>query len=222
MDIKDWVLLANSLVLTGLTFFLVKFTRHLWIETKRLRLKETTPQISVYFYPVTGLFLGLCVENTSDIDARNVTITCLNKNMYNNKKGRKFYYNEKLSKNISYIPARQKYSFMVGYFTVMKSEVFEFDITFFNMQDDTPLHRKIFIDVSMLGGIVYEPRPEEKIASSIGKIQKSLDLVIEKDGINRGVRVYPYSVTERRLRNLELDDLARRRLEEYKNERSKD
>ena len=132
----------NDITLTVLTFVLAFFTGLLWFETKRTRLRNITPQISVSFYPETSLVMGLKIENTSQVDAKEVIITCLNKNKYSDKEGREFFYSEKLSKRISYLPAGQKYLFIVGYFKVMKNEIFEFSIFHSDMSGEK---RHIFI-----------------------------------------------------------------------------
>lgn len=81
----------NDMALTILTFVLALFTGLLWLETKRTRLKNITPQISVSFYPETSLVMGLKIENTSQVDAKEVTITCLNKNKYSDDDRREFF-----------------------------------------------------------------------------------------------------------------------------------
>lgn len=199
MDINKCILLINSLVLTGLTFFLVKFTRLLWIETKRLRLRDTTPQISIYFYPESPIVIGFRVENTSDVDARNVDVVCMNNNLYEDDDGRKFKYSEQLSRYISYFPARQNYSFLLGYYSEMKNEIFEFNISFESVLDNEKIHRKIFVNMSLLEGMAYEKNPQIKIATTLENIQQGFASVIEKD-VFSGVRVYPHSEAERQIK----------------------
>ena len=72
----------NSYVLTFLTFALVIYTALLWFEAKMTRIKNSTPQISLIFYPITGVYIGMKILNSGKSDAVNVSINCLNNTIY--------------------------------------------------------------------------------------------------------------------------------------------
>lgn len=194
---------ANSITLTILTFVLAFFTGLLWLETKRTRLKNITPQISVSFYPQTAMVMGLKIENTSQVDAKEVIITCLNKNRYSDNQGREFFYSEKLSKRISYLPAGQKYLFIVGYYKVMENEIFEFDISHSDMSGEKKTQFRIEINMEQLNQILVEASSEKEIAKNIKELSKNIMSLMEGGFSERGLRVYPYSVEERKIKQLE-------------------
>lgn len=194
---------ANSITLTILTFVLAFFTGLLWLETKRTRLKNITPQISVSFYPQTAMVMGLKIENTSQVDAKEVIITCLNKNRYSDNQRREFFYSEKLSKRISYLPAGQKYLFIVGYYKVMENEIFEFDISHSDMSGEKKTQFRIEIHMEQLNQILVEASSEKEIAKSIKELSKNITSLMEGGISERGLRVYPYSVEERKIKQLE-------------------
>ena len=194
---------ANSITLTILTFVLAFFTGLLWLETKRTRLKNITPQISVSFYPQTAMVMGLKIENTSQVDAKEVITTCLNKNRYSDSQGREFFYSEKLSKRISYLPAGQKYLFIVGYYKVMENEIFEFDISHSDMSGEKKTQFRIEINMEQLNQILVEASSEKEIAKNIKELSKNIMSLMEGGFSERGLRVYPYSVEERKIKQLE-------------------
>ena len=170
----------TNLALAFLTLILAIFTGCLWWESKRTRVQNVTPQISVYFYPMGPIDIALRIENTSRIDARDVVIRCLNTNMYNNYNGKKFEYSKELSKKFSYLACGQQYSFIVGKIHFMKNEIFEFDVSFKNMLYDEIINRKIYIDMSRLEGAIFEKSPEDRIANSLDSIEKNIKLIIKK------------------------------------------
>lgn len=194
---------ANQVALTFFTFVLALFTYFLWKETKKTRLQNVTPQISVYFYPISSTIIGMKIENTSQVDARDIYVKCLNNQFYTDKKNRQFIYSEKLSKKFSYIPPRQSYSFFIGYYHVMKKEIFEFDISFSNMYKDDIVSYRISVDMSQLERSLYERDVKENIAENIEKLYRVISSITEYDNNKRGLRVYPYSVAERKIKKLE-------------------
>lgn len=170
MEDINW---ANA-ALAFLTLILAFFTGCLWLESKRTRLQNVTPQISVYFYPLSTLDIALRIENTSKIDARDVSIRCLNTNIYDNHKGIKFKYSKELSKKFSYLACGQQYSFTIGKFLFMKNEIFEFDVSFRNMFYKQVINRKIYIDMARIEGTIFEKSPEERTANSLESIVKKI------------------------------------------------
>lgn len=212
---------ANDIVIALLTLVLAIFTACLWWESRKSRIQNVTPQISVYFYPITASTIGLRVENSSQLDARDVKIQCKNNHIYNDGKGNTFSYKEALSKDISYIASGQYYLFMVGNYNIMRREYFNFKVSFRNMIDKDYIVRHISIHMNQLKRTLFEPRPEEKIAIYLKNIQKEISSLIEKDSIYKGLRVYPHSVEERKIRNLELDVAMYRNLNEMNKDKSK-
>lgn len=205
----------NDITLTILTCVLAFFTGLLWLETKRTRLKNITPQISVSFYPETSLVMGLKIENTSQVDAKEVTITCLNKNKYSDDDGREFFYSEKLSKRISYLPAGQKYLFRLGYYKVMENEIFGFSVSHRDMSGEKKTQYHIEIDMKQLDQILVEACSQKEIARNIKELSKNIASIIDGGILERGLRVYPYSVEERKIKKLEeAVDFYRERSEE--------
>lgn len=205
---------ANQIALTFFTFVLALFTYLLWKETKKTRLQNVTPQISVYFYPISSTIIGMKIENTSQVDARDIYVKCLNNQIYTDKKNRQFIYSEKLSKKFSYIPPRQSYSFFIGYYHVMKKEIFEFDISFSNIHKNNVSYG-ISIDISQLERSLYERDVKENIAENIEKLYRAISSITEYDNNKRGLRVHPYSVAERKIKKLEeAVDFYRERSEE--------
>ena len=204
----------NSLALTFLTLVLALFTGLLWWETKRSRLQSITPQISIYFYPITPTAIGMKIENTSQADARNVVITCLNKNKYIAKGGREIFYSDRLSKKFSYLPSHQSFSFYVGLYGVMGKECFEFSVTFRDISDKHEIAYPISINVSQLKMSLFEKRSAENVAENLKKLNGYISSIIENDD-GRGLRVYTYSQEDRRINRLKRDnDFYRWQLEE--------
>lgn len=214
---------VNEIALTFFTFVLALFTYFLWNETKKARLKSITPQISVSFYPETSTFMGLKIENTSSVDAQNVTIACSNKNKYIDNRGKEFFYSEKLSKNISYLPAGQRYLFLVGYYSVMEDEVFEFDISCSDMSDEKNTQFHIEIDMKQLSQTLVEVHTEKEIANNIKELTRNIASLMESGILGKGLRVYPYSIEDRKLKKLEQDnDFYRGQVEDMEARKSKD
>lgn len=209
-------------VLAFLTLILAIFTGCLWWESKRSRLQNVTPQISVYFYPLSTLDIALRIENTSRTDARNVIIDCLNENTYNDGKGRKFDYSKELSKEFSYLACGQQYSFIIGKYNFMKNEIFEFDISFRNMLYKEQINRKIYIDMSRLEGTLFEKSPEERAATSLESLDKQVKSIIGINGTGHGLRIYSHLGTELRIKELEKIVAFYRNWRDEINQKSKD
>lgn len=90
------------------------------------------------------------IENTSQADARNVVIICLNKNKYIAKGSREFFYSDRLSKKFSYLPSHQSFSFYVGLYGVVAKECFEFSVKFRDMSDKYEIAYRVIIAMSQL------------------------------------------------------------------------
>lgn len=209
-------------VLAFLTLILAIFTGCLWWESKRTRQQNVTPQISVYFYPLSTMDIALRIENTSRTDARDVNIECLTKNTYDDGKGRKFDYSEELSKEFSYLACGQQYSFIIGKYNFMKDEIFEFDVSFKNLLSNSIINRKISIDISRLEGIMFESPAGERIAKSLENLDAQVKSTIGNAVPGHGLRVYSYSGTELRIKKLEEDVAFYRNWRDEINQRSKE
>jgi len=197
----------SDIALVFLTAALAWFTYLLWRETEKTRLQNITPQISVIFYPITSVFMGLKIENTGRIDAKNIVIKCLNNNKYKSKE-KEFLYSEKLSKEFSYMPVGQSYSFSVGYYETIKNEKFEFDISFSNISQNKNVRYTVCFDMQQLEHSLVDKSEVDKISKSLANIGSLLSSII-KTGTTKGIRVYtlPPEAVEKENLKAEIDYL---------------
>lgn len=185
-------------VLAFFTAVLAIFTWLLYKETKRTRKQNATPQISVYFYPITNIFLGIKIENTGHVDAKDINLVCLNSNIYKDK-NHNFVYAEKLSKKLSCLSPGQLYSFSVGYYAILEKEVFDFDISFTSMNGEIKVSHHFSMDMDLLHGMLVEKEAEEKLVVAVENFGKNFSRIIESDNGRKGIRAYSYSVEDRQI-----------------------
>lgn len=170
-SIKDILDITFSGILAFCTFALARYTLSLRKETEKTRIQNATPQISVYFYPITTVFLGMKIENTGHVDAKDINLVCLNSNTYKDE-NRNFVYAEKLSKKLSCLAPGQLYSFSVGYYAILEKEVFDFDISFTNMNGEIKVSHHFSMDMDLLHGMLVEKEAEEKLVTTVKNFHK--------------------------------------------------
>lgn len=210
----------NTYALIFLNFALVVYTAFLWIESRKTRIQNSIPQISLIFYPITGRYIGMRILNNGKSDAVDVKITCLNSNEYISK-NKKYTYSEHLSKIYSYVPVNQEYSYTVGYYQVVKKELFSFEISFSDISKKHKIKQIFSIDMNQLKGSLIEKANEKIIANSIKGINESLSKIIT-NGIDTGLRVYTFPPEYCEIKSLTQElDMIRWQLDEMNAERRK-
>lgn len=210
----------NTYVLIFLNFALVMYTAFLWIESRKTRIQNSIPQISLIFYPINGIYIGMKILNSGKSDAVGVKIKCLNSNEYIDK-NKKYTYSEHLSKIYSYVPVNQEYSYTVGYYQRVKNEMFSFEISFSDISKKHKIKQVFSIDMKQLEGSLIEKANEKIIANSIKEINESLSKIIT-NGTDRGLRVYTFSPEYCEIKSLTQElDMIRWQLDEMNAERRK-
>lgn len=162
----------NTYALIFLNSALVIYTAFLWIESRKTRIQNSIPQISLIFYPITEIYIGMKILNSGKSDAVDVKITCLNSNEYIGKNN-KYTYSGHLSKIYSYVPVNQEYSYTVGYYQIVKNEIFSFEISFSDISKKHKIKQIFSIDMKQLEGSLIEKANGKIIANSIKEINES-------------------------------------------------
>lgn len=201
------VININAIVLSFLTMVLATYTALLWMEAKKTRIQNLTPQISLTFFPFAGSVIGMMIVNTGKSDAVCVNIECVNDEIYDFK-NKNFKYAEKLTKQYSYFPVNQQYKYIIGEYECLKNEYFQFVISFKDISLKYKFEYKISFDMSQMKNSLIGTKHEERIADSLDKISKKIDGIVTSDGSN-AIRCYTYPQQYREDRSFsqKIDDI---------------
>lgn len=160
-NLDNWVLVFVTAILTFFTWMLYK-------ESEKTRRQNMTPQVSIIFtlFPDSHI-VYMKISNTGHVDAKNVKIICKNDNYYDYN-GKKYKYSEWLSRNFSYLPVEQYFSFLVGYYNVLNSELFEFDLTFQDVSGEINIYYPIRIKIPEMDESLI---PHDEVKNINGEIK---------------------------------------------------
>ena len=174
-DNKPALEVIFSGVLALFTIILAFFTWLLYQESRKTRIQNSTPQISIIFYFMSHGVLAMKIKNTSGIDAKNIDITCLNTNKHED--GAYTYpYSKKLTRKFDYLAASQEYSFMIGRYDVLQKESLSFKISFTDMKETGIITHYAKIDMTELDRIVPDCDPQKEIAAHLRTICNQFEI----------------------------------------------
>lgn len=190
-NLSDWALVIATFGLAWLTWCL-------YSETRKSRVQNITPQLSLLIYFDDHQVAYLKLINSGKNDAKNVNLVCTTDYVYD-EFPRYYNYKSALSRKFDYISVNQSYDFLLGRYQSIKDIKLYFNISFFDIKNENESNYPVKIDLSEFEGTWQnlDDKNEKMCLQNISENIRDIKQIFENVSSNHGMFGFNVSILKK-------------------------